>query len=631
MENKPVQPETNQESTGKKLGKSSVSLFKRLFSRDKTELSALEEEAIQTPGMTILKNFFRHKLGILGLVVFIGIVALCVVGTQIWPIDLSYSETIMRNIRPGRNYLDYPSKLEEEGVEQLSSGVSFSVALSKAGNVYVWGTEPSYIMEDYSTPVLQIPQEVRDADIQHIAAGDRHVIALDSQNNLYGWGVNNFGQVETTKLLRTKLAQKNVAQLYANEMYSGVLFEDGEMYNWGSTMVNRVDIIPEEYQGRIKKVSDSGLNVALLLEDGTVGAVGVRGNPFSQIPEKLTDGSVNIVDIAASYRAVAALDDQGELHIWGDVQYDVLDIPEYEGNIVGMEGSKNNLTLLLDTGEVVYWGADHYGQLDMPRAITGNKAVDVYSDFFQNYAVMEDGSIVAWGNDGFLFGSDEMGRDIATRVIHGGRISLQVGAIAVVVSTVLALLVGMTSGFLGGFMDHLLMRFADIVQSIPFLPLAITLSAVAMGHLPESLRVNLIMMIIGFLGWTGLACLVRAQILLEREKDFVLAARALGVKQRNIVLRHILPNVFNLVIVNVTLSYAIMILQESALSFLGFGVKAPNPSWGNMLTGAQTSSVIRHFWWRWIIPGSFVVLAALSINLVGDALREAMDPRANVK
>jgi peptide/nickel transport system permease protein len=163
------------------------------------------------------------------------------------------------------------------------------------------------------------------------------------------------------------------------------------------------------------------------------------------------------------------------------------------------------------------------------------------------------------------------------------------------------------------------------------LPIAITLSSIVVGKVSEMNRIYMIMVILGFLGWMGLARLVRAQILVEREKDFVLAARALGVKQRNIIVRHILPNVFNLVIVNITLGYAGSLLSEAGLSFLGFGVAPPTPSWGNMLTTAQSTAVIEYYWWRWVIPGLFVFIAALSINLVGDALREAMDPRASEK
>jgi peptide/nickel transport system permease protein len=137
----------------------------------------------------------------------------------------------------------------------------------------------------------------------------------------------------------------------------------------------------------------------------------------------------------------------------------------------------------------------------------------------------------------------------------------------------------------------------------------------------------MIMVILGVLSWTGLARLIRGQILSERERDYVLAAKALGIKQKHIIWRHIFPAVISIVIVNMTLGYAGSLLTEAGLSFLGFGVQKPNPSWGNILTTAQDLDVIRIYWWRWILPGLAIITAALSINLIGDALRDAMDPK----
>jgi peptide/nickel transport system permease protein len=149
------------------------------------------------------------------------------------------------------------------------------------------------------------------------------------------------------------------------------------------------------------------------------------------------------------------------------------------------------------------------------------------------------------------------------------------------------------------------------------------------AEIDETYRVYMIMVVLGLLSWPGLARLVRGQILKEREQDFVLAAKALGIKEKHIITRHILPNVINVVIVSTTLSYAGALLTESGLSFLGFGVRYPKPSWGNMLTGTQSMTVLRYYWWAWIIPAIFIILTALSVNLVGDGLREAMDPKAN--
>ena len=208
---------------------------------------------------------------------------------------------------------------------------------------------------------------------------------------------------------------------------------------------------------------------------------------------------------------------------------------------------------------------------------------------------------------------------------------MTVGAVAVLISTIIGLIIGLISGFYGKWVDNLLMRFAEVVSSFPFLPLAITLSSFLQGYLTQTQKLMMIMIILGLISWPGLARLIRGQILAEREKDFVLAARALGIKSNVIILRHILPNIINIVIVSMTLSYAGSLLTEAGLSFLGFGVVPPSPSWGNMLNGAQQSSVIQLYWWRWILPAVCVLIAALSVNIVGDGLRDAMDPKANEK
>lgn len=631
MENKTVQKTTNSPGTARKVGKSFGSMLKRLFVRDKDPLSILEEEALQTPAQTIFKNFRRNKLGVIGVIGFILIMAFSFVGAEFMPMDLTYQEPALSNVRPGWDFLDYPAQLVKEGVQEISSGVSFSVALSNEGNLFVWGVQPVYIRAKMSTSIFAIPKDMQNAKFSHVAAGDRHFVAIDTNGKFFGLGYNNFKQLELPQLVSMKMKSTKIKELLAGEGVTGVLFEDGEIVIWGSTLATRQDIVPLEYQGRIVKAEITPVNVVVLLDDGTIGVFGTDGNELAGIPAELTDGSVKVVDFTTSGRAAIALDDQGNLHTWGSVLHGVMNIPEFEGKVVALGGSKNNHTLLLDNGKVLYWGANQFRQLEMPKRMKDTKYVAIYSDMFQNYAVAEDGSLTAWGHKGFIFGSDQFGRDNLTRLIHGGKISLTVGAIAMVISIIIALIIGMTSGFFGGWLDNILMRFTDVIISIPFLPLAITLSTIVVGRVSEMYRIYMIMVILGVLSWPGLARLIRAHILLEREKDFVLAAKALGVKQSNIILRHILPNIFNLVLVNITLGYAGSLLTEAGLSFLGFGVQAPTPSWGNMLNGAQSSAVIEYYWWRWIIPGIFVVLAALSVNLIGDALRDAMDPKANEK
>ena len=139
----------------------------------------------------------------------------------------------------------------------------------------------------------------------------------------------------------------------------------------------------------------------------------------------------------------------------------------------------------------------------------------------------------------------------------------------------------------------------------------------------------MIMIILGVLSWPGLARLVRGQILAEREKEFVTAAKALGIKEHVIIFRHILPNVISVVIVNITLRYATSLLTESSLSFLGFGVIPPNPTWGNMLSNSQSNKILRDYWWRWVFPAAALSISTIAINCFGDGLRDAIDPKSN--
>ncbi len=622
----------------KKKGKISFGeTIKRLFIPSGPKKSALEEEALQTPMKTVLKHFFKSKLGIIGLVGFVAIFLFSFVGSFITrDMELNYLELTVANVRPGTNYLSYPSSLKGRGgdIKKIVSGSSFSIALMNDGSLNIWGTECNTAMPGVSELVMKIPEEVRDAKIVEIKAGGIHVLAVDDKGKFYGWGYHGSDQ---TKLPmnsswgpKIKSGNLRVRELFASQQWSAILAEDNNFYIWGNASSTDSFIVPSEAKGRIVKAATADNNIALLLDDGTVRVIGDQGTEFvTKFPKELGDGSVNIVDIASTNRNVLALDDRGELHVWGSLQYDQNNIPAIDGKVKELVGNYKDLAVLTEEGRVYVWGANDLHQTDIPAELQNVKVKDIYGDFSKFYAIGEDGSIHAWGNKGYLFGSDQYGRDIFTRIIHGGRISLTVGAIAVLISTVIALLIGMSAGFYGGWVDMFLMRFTDIVMSIPFMPIAITLSAVIGNSMSAMNKLYMVMVILGVLSWPGLARLTRAQILLEREKDFVLAARSLGIKQKNIITRHILPNIFNLVIVNVTLGYASSLLTEAALSFLGYGVAEPTPSWGNMLQTAQQTTVIQYYWWRWFIPAIFVVLAALSFNLIGDALREAMDPKAN--
>lgn len=610
-------------------GQTIASLF--TFGKKKQPRNILEEEAVMSPVRVIVKNFFRNKLAMIGLTAFVLMLTFVFGGSALFPIDLYDSDPVLQNVQPGTGYLNVPSQLQKEGIKQISTGITFSVGLSEQGNVFVWGVDVR--------GVTNIPSSIKNERIKSVAAGDRHIVVLTEGGKILGWGNNNFGQAEIPFELEGIFMLETPVQIEAGNLFSAVLTNKGNMYVWGSVLGNGLDIVPTAIQGRIVKMVPSSFNIMTILDDGTVAVTGIQGNQISNIPAYLRDGTVNVVDLAVGQENAAAIDDQGMVYAWGDRQFGLASVPaplrslENPNGVkaVRVVGGMRHFVVVDENGKLHAWGAEKYKQSVIPESASDMKFEYVSSNFNQTFAVAEDGKVVSFGNNGFFMGTDNFGRDVLLRLIHGGRVTMTVGAVAVLISTFIGVLVGLIAGFYGGWIDNLLMRFAEIISSFPFLPLAVTLSSFLSGRLTQTQRLAMIMVILGIISWPGLARLVRGQILAEREKDFVLAARALGIRSNVVIFRHILPNVINVVIVSMTLSYAGSLLTEAGLSFLGFGVVPPSPSWGNMLTGAQQSQVIQQYWWRWVIPAVAVLLAALSINLVGDGLREAMDPKANEK
>ena len=221
-----------------------------------------------------------------------------------------------------------------------------------------------------------------------------------------------------------------------------------------------------------------------------------------------------------------------------------------------------------------------------------------------------------------VLGTDSFGRDVWARLVYGARVSLSVGIVAVGIYTAIGMLLGALAGYYGGWVDGVTMRLTDTVMSFPTL-LLIILAVALLGP-----SIYNVMIVIGLLGWPSTARLVRGEFLNLRDREFVVAARMVGARDRQIILRHVLPNALYPVIVSATLGIAGAILTEAGLSFLGLGVQQPTPSWGNMLNEAQRLSVLQRYPWQWLPPGLAIAIAVLVINFVGDGLRDAFDPRA---
>lgn len=234
-------------------------------------------------------------------------------------------------------------------------------------------------------------------------------------------------------------------------------------------------------------------------------------------------------------------------------------------------------------------------------------------------AAIDVDNILAPPSAQHLFGTDDLGRDVLTRMLYGAGISLKVGFVAVGIAVIIGTLLGAVSGYYGGLLDIVVMRFVDIMLCFPsfFLILAV------IAFMEPS--IFNIMAVIGFTSWMGITRLVRAEFLSLKERDFVLAVRAMGAGAPRIIFGHILPNAMAPVLVAATLGIASAVLTESALSFLGIGVQPPTPSWGNMLTQGQ--SVLGIAWWLSFFPGMAILVTVLGYNLLGEGIRDAIDPR----
>ena len=218
-------------------------------------------------------------------------------------------------------------------------------------------------------------------------------------------------------------------------------------------------------------------------------------------------------------------------------------------------------------------------------------------------------------------GTDRVGRDIWSRLLHGGRVSLTVGFIAAFMAMTIGTLLGAISGYYGGNVDTVVMRFTDIMMTFPRVVIMLTVAT----FVGQSIR-NVILLI-GLFSWMGTARLVRGQVLSLREEQFVLAARSLGVRDRNIIFSHVMPSVAAPLLATLTFAISSAILLEAGLSFLGVGIPLPTASWGNMLESARSLDVLQDGPWIWVPPAIMILLTILSINFIGDGLRDALDPK----
>lgn len=596
-------------------------LFRGLFG-NRQQLSLMEEEQVQSPWRTVIRTFRSNKVSMTGFIVFILIFLIVMIGPLIKPIDLSFSETSQKDVAPGFDMMKIPEELQGN-VRDISTGPTFSIGASNDGQLYIWGkTRITSTIDIKNLPKNKETNQLIDmGKVKRVAAGFDHVVVLNENNEVFSWG-NDRQKQSVVPMEVTQL--KNIKDVFAGYQCSIVLTEDGRSIYFGNSMNNDYDHF-HPYQGQLDKLALTADAVMGLTKDGKVVYLGSQQNAYANIPEM--EGK--IIDISATAGTLAAVNEDGKVYVWGNISTKGEgNVPETDSKIVAIRGGRYHYTAITEDGTPVAWGADYYKQSSIPKSLENTKVKQIFTGFYQNYAITETNEVKTWGLKGYLLGSDDLGRDIFTRLLNGGRMSMTIGAVAVIISTTIGIIVGSVSGFFGGKIDIVLQRISEVVSALPFLPFAMILSSLIGNSMTSNQRIVLIMVILGLLSWTGLQRLVRAQVLSVREQEYVIAARSVGIKQASIVFRHILPNVISVIIVSATLSFAQSMLTEATLSYLGFGVQAPHPTWGNMLYGANNSIVIQNYWWRWVYASIILGICVICINLIGDGLRDAIDPRS---
>jgi len=614
--------------------------LKRSIFGSKEELKELDGQSIESPSKLLWQAFFRKKTAVAALVVMVALLAFVFLAPAFVPLQLHYTDPLQQNVAPGYSLRAVPKRLKK-GIKSIDGFSDFTAGLSLNGEVFVWGNTQDGLKK---YDLKKIPSEVRSQGAVAVSAGKDHIIAVTKVGQIVGWGDKTCGQygfdealnaIPMSKALARGVDPSKVRSLACGYQATALVLEDGKAYLWGNA-----NAVSNLYQMQnltdTKKVVFTNAAAVALQEDGSIFTGGEEY--FRAAVSSLSGRQSNFnaymvgkkaVDIAANNKCIALLTDEGELILSGAFENGEDELPtlldgEY---FTSLSAGTRHFVGVTNLGNAYAWGHNVYGQCKLGKG----KAANAFAGSLQTYLVNEKGALVkSAGLKGYLMGTDGRGRDVFARIVHGGKTTMTIGVVAVLVSSFIAILVGCVSGYFGGWVDTLLMRITEIFSSIPFLPFAMLLSQIIKNYnVGEGTRLFIIMLILGALSWTGLARMIRGQVLAEREKEFVTAARAIGVREGKIAFKHVLPNIISVIFVSMTLDFAGCLLTESSLSYLGFGVQPPRPTWGNMLSGSNNSTVIQNYWWQWLFPALFLSFAVICINVIGDALRDALDPKSD--
>ena len=549
---------------------------------------------VLSPGMLVFKRFIRNKLAIVGSVILIFMFLFSFLGAAVSPYgqkEVFYTEKQMQ-----QDYASaaYNTELRFVAAEDVSFGnaarAEFTLAKNNNKTAFTsGGTEYSfYAIGDSAYAITQL---VPVADIMKVkltpAAGETVSAELEAAaREAQKAGQSSFVFEDTeyvlTKVdkLTTRLSKTAVAAVASLNIFDAVNNEDAACVSSLAFRLAAEEALAADAESF---VAEDVLYTVSGEEDASV--ICKDGEAFAGVSDIIVSAVKTGDTLSSAFKAAL------------------------RNAIAGKESS---FTL-----------ADASGAETVYQVIRGNINYTVTAGKTTTVIDMYGApSRAHW------LGTDNNGMDVLTRLMYGGRVSLMVGFIVVIIETVIGVIVGGIAGYFGGWVDQLLMRFVDLFNSIPFYPIVIIFGSVmdTLQVSPQS-RIYLLMLVLGLLGWTADARTVRGQILSLREQDFMVATEATGIRPARRIFRHLVPNVMPLLIVSATAGLGGIIISEATLGFLGLGVKYPLASWGSIINTASDAYVMTNYWFMWIPAGLLILLTVLGFNFVGDGLRDAYDPK----
>lgn len=563
---------------------------------EKNEKIALDDARrvkVMSPSMLVLKRFLRNKLAITGLVILVTMFLFSFGGSLISPYEegqVFKTEAEIKKDYAGAIYNTELRYTVMEG-EELKNSVRSAFILAKNKNQAVFEVEeekyswtcygPDFFTVSKSEDVATAVNLAKMFDIQEVIAG---VLTPEFRTN-FETAARDGAEVFTADGIEYQIAKNGksytisrgreiaLASMYSIDAYGSSANEEVQNFEFrlAAEKALHADTEEFEYNGEIYTV----------VEDDGIAVINDRsGAHFAGMSKIIVNPAASDVtlDVAFKDAARVAIGDKLDRFTYNDKEYYI--------NVVN---------------------ANYY-----ITTMTVTMLNDVYA---------------APSKDHWL-GLDGNGMDVLTRLMYGGRISLMVGFVVILIELLIGVIFGGIAGYFGGWIDNALMRFIDLFNSIPFWPMCLIVGSVMDTlEVKPTFRIFILMILLGVLGWTGIARVVRGQILTLREQDFMIATEATGISIPRRIFKHLVPNVMPLLIVQATMGLGSIILTEATLSFLGLGVKYPMASWGNIINAASDIYVMRYYWYVWIPAGILILLSVLGFNFVGDGLRDAFDPK----